>query len=108
MCMESPAVDFKTGIFTGNEHERYAERSDEQKLKHDFNELQRKHKHLADDYHTLYNFYHTLQASTEVKNVARLEKENSKLRADLETLQKRSANAHQHKAHRAHGAHGTA
>ena len=29
MCMESPAVDFKAGIFTGNEHENYVDRSDE-------------------------------------------------------------------------------
>ena len=27
--MESPAVDFKAGIFTGNEHENYVDRSDE-------------------------------------------------------------------------------
>ena len=27
--MESPAVDFKVGIFTGNEHENYVDRSDE-------------------------------------------------------------------------------
>ena len=29
VCMESPAVDFKAGIFTCNEHENFVDRSDE-------------------------------------------------------------------------------
>ena len=38
VCMESPAVDFKAGIFTGNEHE-----GDEQTLEEKYNIIHKKY-----------------------------------------------------------------
>ena len=72
-------------------------------LEHKNQELQNEKQELHKRYNTVVQEIVKLESSTAAKNVARLEKENSILREDLEALQKHFANAHQHKAYRAHG-----
>ena len=77
VCMESPAVDFKAGVFTGNEHEGYADHSAQhriQELEKDHNiilekyrSLKTKHRHLEEKFNRLYTWYFSLSNDLKTK-----------------------------------------
>ena len=64
VCMESPAVDFKAGIFTGNEHDGYTQFDPEkEKLRAEINELTLHNQKIAIDHDIILKKYRNLGES---------------------------------------------